>query len=68
MSALSMRKLGQVVLDNETPGNVDYEFNPGAGANGIVRSVSVAPRGGLVDFGCVGGWAAWVKTAIDPWA
>jgi uncharacterized delta-60 repeat protein len=38
------------ILDNELPGNVDYEFNPGAGANATVRSVAQAPRGGLVEF------------------
>lgn len=38
------------ILDNELPGNVDYEFNTGAGANNTVRSVALAPRGGLVDF------------------
>jgi uncharacterized delta-60 repeat protein len=38
------------ILDNELPGNVDYEFNPGAGANATVRSVAQSPRGGLVEF------------------
>lgn len=38
------------ILDNELPGQVDFEFNPGAGANAVVRSVSLAPRGGLVEY------------------
>lgn len=39
-----------VIVDNESPGQVDYEFTPGAGANGLVRSVSIAPAGGLAEF------------------
>jgi uncharacterized delta-60 repeat protein len=38
------------ILDNELPGFVDYEFNPGAGANATVRAVAQTPRGGLVEF------------------
>ena len=38
------------ILDNELPGNVDYEFNPGGGANATVRAVAQSPRGGLVEF------------------
>ena len=38
------------ILDNETPGNVDYEFDSGAGANATVRSVALAPNGGLAAF------------------
>ncbi len=38
------------ILDNELPGSVDYEFNPGGGANATVRAVAQAPRGGLVEF------------------
>ena len=38
------------ILDNETPGNVDYEFNSGAGPNATVRSVAIAPNGSLAEF------------------
>ena len=38
------------ILDNELPGNVDFEFDPGAGANATVRSVAQSPRSGLVEF------------------
>jgi len=38
------------ILDNELPGNVDFEFDSGAGANATVRAVAQSPRGGLVEF------------------
>jgi len=31
------------IIDNETPGNVDYEFNPGLGANDRVLAVALQP-------------------------
>ncbi len=33
------------ILDNETPGYADFEFNPGLGTDGIVRSVAVQTDG-----------------------
>ena len=33
------------ILDNETPGHADFEFNPGLGADGVVRSVAVQADG-----------------------
>lgn len=46
------------ILDNEAPGNVDYEFNPGEGANDRVLSVAVQPNLRIVfggDFTSVSG-------------
>jgi len=36
------------ILDNELPGNVDYEFV--SGPNAPVHAVAIAPRGGLEEF------------------
>src|SRR5207248_8917049 len=33
------------IIDNETPGHGDFEFNPGLGADGVVRSVAVQADG-----------------------
>lgn len=46
------------ILDNETPGHADYEFNPGLGTDGEVRSVAVEPDGGVLvagDFSSIDG-------------
>jgi uncharacterized delta-60 repeat protein len=37
-----------IIEDNETPGEVDFEFNPGFGANERVRAVAVQGDGKLV--------------------
>jgi uncharacterized delta-60 repeat protein len=48
------------ILDNETPGNPDHEFDPGLGANDRVRSVALQADGRIViggDFTAVDGIA-----------
>lgn len=36
------------ILDDETPGNVDFGFNPGLGADGPVMAVALQPDGKIV--------------------
>jgi uncharacterized delta-60 repeat protein len=36
------------IIDNETPGHADFEFNPGLGTDGIVRSVAVQADGKIL--------------------
>jgi len=46
------------ILDNELPGHVDYEFNPGLGADGPVYAVGLEPDGQVLlggDFATVDG-------------
>ena len=46
------------ILDNETPGNVDYEFNPGEGTDANVLAVALQPDGKVAlggDFTTVDG-------------
>jgi uncharacterized delta-60 repeat protein len=69
------------ILDNETPGHGDYEFNPGLGADGIVRSVAVQADGKVLmagDFLSVDGVAmagigrlhtdGYLDSSFDPGA
>jgi uncharacterized delta-60 repeat protein len=39
------------ILDNETPGHADYEFNPGLGTDRIVRSVALQADGKILVAG-----------------
>jgi uncharacterized delta-60 repeat protein len=67
------------ILDNETPGHADFEFNPGLGADGIVHSVAVQADGKVllsgefarVDGVFVGGMArlhtdGYLDSSFDP--
>lgn len=50
------------IIDNETPGHVDYEFNPGLGADGPVRSVAVQNDGKVL----IGGEFTSVDGVVLP--
>ncbi len=37
-----------IIVDNETPGSVDFEFNPGEGANDTVLALTLQPDGRIL--------------------
>src|SRR5439155_14447145 len=39
------------ILDNETPGHADYEFNPGLGTDGLVHSAAIQADGKVLVAG-----------------
>ena len=40
-----------MILDNEGPGNLDYEYNPGQGADGRVLAIALQPPNSKAVFG-----------------